>query len=57
MMITSDCQECETCSGVGTYEYDTGYDYSYKSGTHSYIAECDECNGTGKIYKDEEEGA
>lgn len=55
MMITSDYELCEDCDGEGTYLYDTGYDYSYKAGTHSYIAECSTCNGSGRIYEEEEE--
>ena len=53
--LFNDGETCETCSGEGSYVYDTGYDYSYKSGTHKYLAECEDCNGRGVIYKEEDE--
>lgn len=58
MMTTSKYEICERCDGEGEYFYDTGYDYSYMSGTYSFMAECEDCRGTGRIYEDdEEEGA
>lgn len=55
MTIINDYELCEQCGGDGSYPYDSGYDYSYQSGTHKYMAECEECNGTGKIYDEEDE--
>ena len=41
-------ERCPDCGGDGTYLHE-GYEYSYKAGTHRYIAECAACNGTGEI--------
>ena len=56
MTIINDKYElCEHCDGEGSYWYDSGIFYSYKDVTHKYLAECEDCNGTGKIYEDEDE--
>lgn len=53
-MTDQDWQYCPLCSGDGHYQYDSDIFYSYSSTTHKYLAECDECNGSGRIYDEEE---
>ena len=54
-MNKQDFDYCEACDGEGHYFYDSDIFYSYSSATHKYIAECDECNGKGLIYHDDDE--
>lgn len=53
VMMNTNRDACFQCEGEGSYVYDSGFDYSEKAGTHSYLAECEACNGTG--YEPEEE--
>lgn len=55
MVITMDNQDWETCpicDGEGVFTY-VGYEYSYKAGSHTYIADCDCIDG--KIYHDDDD--
>ena len=54
-MEKQDFDYCERCSGEGVYWFDSDIFYSWGTKTHQYMAECDECYGSGKIYEEPEE--
>ena len=54
-MNKQDWDYCTMCDGEGYYLYDSDIFYSYGSTTHKYVAQCDECYGSGKIYDQPEE--
>lgn len=46
---------CAVCDGEGYYLFDSDIYFSWGNTTHKYLAECDECNGSGKIYDEEDQ--